>query len=414
MAIHKHNPHRKRIEVGNYTISDIYLTSPYNAPLSLVNTLVSLQLFEGILQHSVSGNLILLDTENLIASYPIVGYEKVNLVLKSGSEWFEESYPIYSITDLTEQRGIGKGYTIQFISDEYLKNKQTTISRAFTGMSGSSIIKTIFDDSIESDRQLTIEETSGILDFVSPFWEPFKVIDWICGRSSAKDSSSYDYLFFQTLEGYNFVSMGSLKEFDSKITYVIGDGDIEPSTAKSGFMVQRVIWNSAFNMIENIASGMYSNKYIEHDIIKRKINIKTFDYNKVFNEHSHLEDYPLLDSQNDDFQNSHDSKRFLIPEHYSLFSERESSNRERVLQIRASQLKQIDTFRLTIVIDGNLNIRAGDVIYLNYPSIESLDNEDKMLAGRYLVSSVKNTFDSGSHNTVLGLSKDSYLKDIFN
>ena len=217
MAIHKHNPHRKSIEVGNYTISDIYLTSPYNAPLSLVNTLVSLQLFEGILQHSVSGNLILLDTENLIASYPIVGYEKVNLVLKSGSEWFEESYPIYSITDLTEQRGIGKGYTIQFISDEYLKNKQTTISRAFTGMSGSSIIKTIFDDSIESDRQLTIEETSGILDFVSPFWEPFKVIDWICGRSSAKDSSSYDYLFFQTLEGYNFVSMGSLKEFDSKI-----------------------------------------------------------------------------------------------------------------------------------------------------------------------------------------------------
>ena len=134
----------------------------------------------------------------------------------------------------------------------------------------------------------------------------------------------------------------------------------------------------------------------------------------MFNEHSHLEDYPLLDSQNDDFQNSHDSKRFLIPEHYSLFSERESSNRERVLQIRASQLKQIDTFRLTIVIDGNLNIRAGDVIYLNYPSIESLDNEDKMLAGRYLVSSVKNTFDSGSHNTVLGLSKDSYLKDIFN
>ena len=66
--------------------------------------------------------------------------------------------------------------------------------------------------------------------------------------------------------------------------------------------------------------------------------------------------------KNDDFQNSHDSKRFLIPEHYSLFSERESSNRERVLQIRASQLKQIDTFRLTIVIDGTLNIRAGDVI----------------------------------------------------
>ena len=26
MAIHKHNPHRKSIEVGNYTISDIYLT----------------------------------------------------------------------------------------------------------------------------------------------------------------------------------------------------------------------------------------------------------------------------------------------------------------------------------------------------------------------------------------------------
>ena len=197
------------------------------------------------------------------------------------------------------------------------------------------------------------------------------------------------------------------------VKYIIGDGELE-GLNRSGKIVGQLIWNSAFNQIENISTGMYSNKFIEHDIVKRKINIKTFDYSKTFEEHSHLEDYSFLDTKDGRFKNIQESKRFFLPEHHLLFGDRESSNRDKVIQGRASQLQQINSFRLTITVDGDLNVRAGDVIYLEYPSVESFDIEDKMLSGKYLVVNVKNTISSSDHRTVFSLVKDSYSRDVFN
>ena len=131
MAIYTNNPRSDKINVRKSEISDVYLTSPFNKDLSLINIMTSLELYEGIFQHTITGNLTILDTDNLITSYPIAGYEKINIILKSGSNWFEDSFSIYSITDLEEQRGQGKSYTLQLISEEYLENKYQ-ISRHIT------------------------------------------------------------------------------------------------------------------------------------------------------------------------------------------------------------------------------------------------------------------------------------------
>jgi len=180
-------------------------------------------------------------------------------------------------------------------------------------------------------------------------------------------------------------------------------------------VISSVQIDSSFDLIQNLSLGMYSSNLISHDIIKRTVKRYNFDYKKTFDSYEHLEDWSFLHDDVESFKEVYDSKRFLVPQHYQLFGDDvvgNSSLRERVLQLRVSQLQQINTYKMTIKIAGDITTRAGDVVYIHYPSKGGVDREDRLMSGKYLVLNVKNSLEMTRHETVLEVAKDSYFREI--
>jgi len=428
MAIHITNPSEQIRLPGQYSLTTVLLSSPLNSTeLSITPLLIGIDLYESLFQNALSGSLSLRDTANIISTFPICGYETLTFEFScetaDGMDWFSVSFRVYAIKNIIEMTGGGKTYSLEFISEEYIANKEIAISRAFNSMTTSDIAKTIWEDSLITEKSIRIEETSGLIDMICPYWSPMKLMDWLCSRSVSTDRDGANYIFFETLDGFNFVSLETLVADidDEKIdTFYYGAKDIrddDSPTPESAYTVSEIQIDSSFDLIQNLSSGMYSNTMIEHDIVRKTINVHKFDYEKSFDKYEHLEDWSFLHEKVDKFKEVYDSKRFLIPQHYQLFGEytvssRDTSKRERTLQTRVSQLQQINTYKITLTLPGNINTRAGDVVYLFYPSKGADDVEDPLMSGHYLVLSVKNSMSVVRHDTVIEIAKDSYFREI--
>ena len=422
MAIYITNPQTQIKNPGQYEISDVYLTSPLNLELSIFNLITHINIHESVFQNTMSGNVMVRDTANLISTYPICGYETLNVIFNCSdsreTDSFSLSFRVYSISNILELSGSGKTYTLELISGEFLTDIETSISRAFNSKSASEIVDKVWVDSLLSEKSLRVEETRGLLDVISPYWSPFKLIKWLCSRSVSKDREGANYLFFETLDGFSFVSLETLvaEATGDMETYYYGAMGIG-GNVNAAYTTEDVQVDSSFNLIENLSLGMYSNTMIEHDIVKKTIKTHNFDYEKSFDSYEHLDDWSLLHKDVSDFKEVYDSKKFFIPQHYQLFGEfeigsRETSSREKALQVRASQLQQINIYKITMVLPGNIRTRAGDVIYLVYPPKGASGSEDPLMSGRYLVLSVKNTMSTARHLTTMEIVKDSYFGEI--
>ena len=428
MAIHITNPSEQIRLPGQYNLTTVLLSSPLNSnELSITPLLIGIDIYESIFQGAISGSLSLRDTSNLISTFPICGYETLTFEFSCRTEedtdWFSVSYRVYAIKNIIEMTGGGKTYSLEFISEEYINDKEIAISRAFSSMTTSDIAKTVWEDSLITEKPIRIEETSGLIDMICPYWSPMKLMDWLCSRSISIDRDGANYIFFETLDGFNFISLETLVADidDEKIDMFyygakdIRDDDIPvPESART---VSDIQIDSSFDLIQNLSLGMYSNTMIEHDIIRKTIKVHKFDYEKSFDKYEHLEDWSFLHEKVDKFKEIYDSKRFLIPQHYQLFGEyevssRNTSKRERTLQTRVSQLQQINTYKITLTLPGNISTRAGDVVYLYYPSKGAEDTEDPLMSGHYLVLSVKNSMSMVRHDTVIEIAKDSYFREL--
>jgi len=424
MAIYITNPSSEIRIPGEYQLTDVYLSTPlHDQELSISALLIEINIYESIFKGVLSGSISLRDTSNLLSTFPICGYETIDMLFScdngNDTDWFHVFFRVYSVKNVVEITGSGKTYSLEFISVEYIMNQELVVDRSFSSMTASDIVNTVWSDTLGLlDKPIKIEETRGLIDMISPFWHPIKLIDWLCSRSVSRDRKGANYVFFETFDGFNFVSLETLVADidDEKIdTFIYGARDIDGVEAAN--TVSEIQIDSNFDLIQNLALGMYSSTMVEHDIIKRSVKTYKFDYEKSFDSYEHLEDWSFLHEDVDEFKETYDSKRFLIPQHYQLFGgsvvgSRDTSIRERTLQARVSQLQQINTYKITLKLPGNIRTRAGDVIYLYYPSKGAEGAEDPLLSGHYLVLNVRNTMSMMRHDTVIEIAKDSYFGEI--
>ena len=418
MAITITNPNTQIRLPSQYSMTSVILsTTLHKTELDISQLVVDINIFESVLGDVLSGNITIRDTENYISTFPICGYETVSLQFSARTEdkrdSFSVSFRVYSITNVIEITGGGKTYRLELISPEFLTTSEMLVSRAFQSQTASQIVNTLWKDTIQSEKPLKIEETSGLLDVVIPSWKPLKTLKWLCGRAMSVDREGSNYFFYETLDGFNFVSLETLvADIDDTeiITYYYGTRDMPSRTGgptpTAAYTVTDIQVDSSFDLIQNLSLGMYSNTMIEHDIVKREYKINRFDYEKSFDKYEHLEDWSFLHGDDDTFKEVYDSRKFLVP------SSRDSSKKERTIQARVSQLQQINTYKITLTLPGNIATRAGDVVYLYYPAKSSEGVEDHLMSGHYLVLSVKNNMSMTSHQTTIEIVKDSYFKEI--
>ena len=426
---------------GDFNLEEALLISPTGNVTDLLTdvVIVEMNIFEDMFKSSITGSIIVTDTNDIVSKIPIVGQEYLTLKIRTPTltlekdiiDFTENPFAVHKISLRRELTTGGQTYELKFISQEAIKNSQRKISKSYSGNKaniGDIVFVLLSEDKngVQSSKEIFIEPTTGKRKYVIPNMNPFSAITTLSNEAVSKsqdgNNPSPHYLFFENKNGIHFRSLQSLYEQDAKDLFHVGDMGFDEEEIdgdpESGKLIQNFRRILAYeirtrkDLFLNSASGMLGGRLITHDIYKKNYDVREYNYldDDDFGQHKRLSDegdafrvYNVDRFESTDFSKA---KTHLIPiskttknfdAHYTTSDELDGnsdSNRlqETYLQ-RQSRLMEIGNgISIQMSVNGRTSLTVGDIIFITIPSIRGSDTENELYTGKYLIVKLRHTF----------------------
>jgi len=367
---------------------------------------VDIEVYESIYSNVLTGSITIVDTMNMIRNAPIIGKEYVEVSFKTPStETVVKRFVVYDMS--VKQRIPGKQeviFTLQFASPQYGLNYKKKISKSYSNMTLSNMVRSIYQNYLKGPNDLdnpkleTTFDTTKPTTFTIPNWSPFQTINWLA--SKAEFFGNCDYMFFETLDGFYFTPLSLLKTKKPVGTYQYTTEPVKDDTSKNlEAEMKKII---AFQEVQNgnnkaemEMEGLLSSLSIGYDITFKNIEYNSFSYVKDFQNLyiQNLASEPLLPL----------TVATKIPPQTKLYYMQKSSySRDNIMdqynvynkQKRASHLLKNNAKILKLDVPGDSRRRAGQTINVEIISAEFLKSKDDdaildgHLSGKYLITAV--------------------------
>lgn len=440
-------------KAGKYNLSQVNLISYLSADgsgnptrLNITQSITEVNIFEHLEKNTLSGDITIVDANNIIENLPLSGFERLEFKLETpglqkGYDFsVDTGHPmfIYNIENRQEANPRAQVYTLKFCSMEVVKNSQRRVSNAFAGTIDEMILQ-ILRNNLKTKKDVVVEETKGDHKFVIPRLKPFEAVHMLKSKAVAKKFNNAGYLFYENAIGFNFRSYESLfcKEdgtprkamafYTPKIKNVRdGKGNKNLISDFQAVESYRVI--SQFNTLKNLHLGTYASRLVTHDLFNKTFTEVDFDYHKDYEKHKHLE----LDSNGGVIDNNGILPYFNFEEGkaFSDFAEGtlmfdsntkkvhndyELPQPQEITQQRISQKSALGSLVLELNIPGFTGINVGDVVNFDLPSYRrasksDVKDTDRFLSGRYIISGIRHHISAitKKHTSILEIIKDSY------
>ena len=435
---------------GEYAISELKLMSSSGNVVDLSMAYTALSLFEDIFSSSMSGLVVVTDTNNILMNLPVTGQDYLSMKIvtpsleKSPIDYTQTVFAVNKIDTRVDADGT-QVFQLHFISPELLRNERVRISKSYE----STISNMVYDalnnaKYINTNKEIFLEETKGIRKIVVPNSHPFDFIKKLTREAESKEYNSPHYLFYENIFGIHFRSIESLYRQASIGSYHAGDvgfsltqgGKIEEEYARViDYQIQ-----ANNDTLANVVGGMLASKIITHDIVQKKYDINRHDYFQDFykykrvNYNSTMKDNPIysevpLDTFGNNLGNFDESRIHLHPtstindkdaSHYTSDSELlyESNAIPETLLSRQAKFMELNAgTSINMQIKGNTTIACGDIVEFDMPIVgksHGKGDSDIYYSGRYLISKLRHIFQpsSNNHEIALTLVKDSFSREL--
>ena len=435
-------------EAGDFIIEELKIITSAGNEIAVTPT--AIVLYEDTAMSTVSGDMLFSDAIGLSGIAPILGQEFLKLRIRTPSFDGEDVIINYSDNLLAIQSVGKKEYldhgvelvSINFVTNDFLKNMQTKLSKKMEG-SYSSIIEKVLKEDIKTKKELFISPTVGNKKVVIPILRPFDFIQMATKESLSKATSAPGFIFFETFRGYVFKSFSDIFATEPIATYD-PDVTLEELIVRSGpargthDIIKGFQYVNDYEITQNNdivfnhAGGVYGSKLIVHDIMNKEYKEHTFNYLESFNEKEHLDKNPAFSPVTDEDGkkiSDHPVRTFLHPA--SLKDDRDASfskgtdypfapkRSEAWLQKSISQRIQMEQgYSINLLVRGNTAVSAGDIVQCDVPLPASLERDDTFLGaedghdplykGLFFVKRIKHTFDvkTMKHSMLMTLIKD--------
>ena len=128
-------------KAGDFKVDRVSITTSTGLVLDLLNSVLHINLFEGIDSTAVTGSILLVDHVNLVATGPIIGQEFIKLKLRTPGMQGENGIidfkkNVLVVTSMKTRDNIGngqQGVLLEVASAELLKNERTKLNGSFVG-----------------------------------------------------------------------------------------------------------------------------------------------------------------------------------------------------------------------------------------------------------------------------------------
>ena len=426
---------------GDFNLEEALLISPTGTTTDLLTdvVIIEMNIFEDMFKSSITGSIIVTDTNDIVSKVPIVGQEYLTLKISTPTlfqkkdiiDFTDNPFAVHKISLRRELTSGGQTYELKFVSQEAIKNSQRKISKSYSerkGNVGDIVFDLLSEDKngVQTSKEVFIEPTTGNRIYVVPNVNPFSAITTLSNEAVSKsqdgNNPSPHYFFFENKDGIHFRSLQSLYEQDMKELFHVGDMGFDEEALEgdpeSGKLIQNFRRILAYeirtrkDLFLNSASGMLGGRLITHDIYKKNYDVKEYNYldDDDFGQHKRLSDegdafrvYNTDRFEDTDFSKA---KTHLVPiskttkdfdaqytKSDKLDGYSDPSRLQETFLQRQSRLMEIGNgISIQMSVNGRTNLTVGDIIFITVPSIRGSDTENPLYTGRYLIVKLRHTF----------------------
>ena len=369
--------------------------------------------YESLDSPTIALTVTFIDIDQVISREGITGGEYIDVTVKIGGfddfKITSEKHKLMLnsvrnvITETNKQVA-----TLEFITVESIINETARVNKKYAGNVTGTVKQLLKTDTkgIQTSKNLESDEAANSYAFVGNLKRPLDTIQWLCPKAQSS-TKNFGFLFFETLDGYNFKSIEKLLDQDS-VRYTHTDRPMEGS-----FKIMQNNLNQTNDIGMNLRLGMYANRTTYVDIENQNVDIVDFDITQLDLKKpvkllDGIEKHPtrLMLRVNDYGVSQKGSKKEdTVPESELAVYQNKSYIRNNVLFSQSLQIS----------IPINPDLRAGNVIDVRLPvkkgdgsSGESEQGDEKSNdpSGRYLISELRHLLGGGKSETQLTLIRD--------
>ena len=440
---------------GEYQIEVCEIYASSGTVLDLKDQFASVNIYEDIFKNALTGDISIVDTNNLLTNLPIIGQEKLKLRLVTpnvnddSTRGFAIDFtdtPLY-IYKVDSKVGINDNtfaYTLSFTTPEAVRSNRIRITQAFDGEPSEDIVKKIFRDEelLNSKKELYYEMTSNNFKFVSPNMRPFDFINSVSKRCLSKEYNyAPTFLFYETIKGFWFRTIDSMMDtknprfvYKEETPNILPEGHKKPDINTTLTNLLSYSLSSSTDVMMNMRKGMYASNLLMIDLVNKTVENFNYNYFDNFEEDKHVDEYNNYGSQNaplgseskDEYNkrlSDYDTAKIYMQAvdreaPNGLFSARHDGQYDYTgtdiwLQRRMGRFTAMQSaITLRITVPGNTTLQAGDMVGIDMRNQGLLaeDERDPIYSGRYLVSKLKHEFTRGDgvykHNVHMEVIRD--------
>lgn len=294
---------------GTYEFKKVSLRDHDNIDIRF--KVMEINIFESIFQPCMTADITLMDAENMVANYPIVEGDVIDIHLAFNSEdkvqqSVDESdikcvMEVIKITSRIKMSNQDiQTYNLRLASIGWSQNVRTRISRAYKEKAYSEIVEEIYEDKFkvaegfyglkgpgteENDyedksmfneddaKEIEVEKTHGEYGVVIPRWKPIQAINWLAGRSQSDDNKgAVNYVFYEDKDQFNFRSINTLVQAEPTATYYVKLENIDKWDIRNYFNIYSYSYEDTGDVLLNAASGTFGSRLIVHNMVTKEVD----------------------------------------------------------------------------------------------------------------------------------------------
>lgn len=422
-------------QYGAVDAIDIVTASGELWPLKAL--MIELSYYEDIYSFAISGYVTLKDAFGVVERLRLSGHETLYIDFGNGvnDPRPPQKFKLYSIPKRDPLGNLNSEIVkLYFCSEELLLSEQTKVLKAYKGQNISYMINDILENDLvvkgTGSKFKYIQNTIGKYDFNIPTIKPFEAISWLSTYALPSTNGGADMLFFETVYGYFFQSLGDMYKQTATKTYKYAQKDVsnEPDTDEM-INVLDFEFVKTFDSLEEIEAGTFANRVISIDPITRTKKVTDFDYSNYKSGASKMNESDVLATSKNKLgktQNqAYTGKLKLVTSNSGQKSKLTNlpSNAiaedifiEKTLPNRTAQIALANYTLLKIRIPGNSLLAAGKTIQFNlvsYSTVEKQKNLDEYYSGKYLVTAIRHIIQGNdTYQCILEIAKESTPKKL--
>ena len=432
---------------GQFVADKVKLFASSGTVVDITKLVTALNLYEDLYKACITGDITIVDTNNVIMEAPIIGQEFLGFKITTpGIDEFALDYSthVFTVTKINSRVPARPGvmvYNLAFSSPEGLRNERTRVSKSYAD-SIDGIVEDVLSSAkyINTKKTLFMEETKGIKKMVVPYLHPHKLINQLKMEAISKKHDSPHYMFYENTLGVHFRTLDSMYAQKSIADFHAGDMGGEVSLEEELKRVLQFQIVGSNDLLLNTVTGMLSSNIITHDIYRKEYRSDDFDYINDFDNNYRVnyddgnQDNPIYnDGPIDEFDNQisefDGARRYVHPtstiinnsdaQHYAEGNNPYTANNiSKTIMSRKSKVAEL-TQGVSVIIQthGTTSLCIGSIVKFNVPvtgATHSGESSDVYLSGRYLIKSLRHMFDftQKKHKCAMTLVKDSISKQL--